>query len=168
MAVSLALTAARRESSSDMLIPQVSKPVILPRGGGLCEPRGWRLVGTGESIPAATCPFTGKSPRRSARRWRPRTIDPGGASPPLRSMAIESQVNPNTIWTQDELVREDLIYCQRGKGLYVFDEGRRRPRPRHLRWCARPLRKGCGRAVICAILRQTSEAFRAVVPCQTV
>ena len=39
-------------------------------------------------------------------------------------MAIELQVNPNTVQrAYDELVRDGLIYSQRGKGLYVSDQG---------------------------------------------
>jgi GntR family transcriptional regulator len=49
---------------------------------------------------------------------------PGEALPSLRHMAIEVQVNPNTVQrAYDELVREGLIYPQRGKGLFVADQG---------------------------------------------
>ncbi len=49
---------------------------------------------------------------------------PGEALPSLRNMAIELQVNPNTVQrAYDELVRDGLIYAQRGKGLFVSDQG---------------------------------------------
>jgi GntR family transcriptional regulator len=49
---------------------------------------------------------------------------PGEALPSLRNMAIEIQVNPNTVQrAYDELVRDGLIYAQRGKGLFVSDQG---------------------------------------------
>ena len=39
-------------------------------------------------------------------------------------MAIELHVNPNTVQrAYDELVRDGLIYSQRGKGLFVSDQG---------------------------------------------
>ncbi len=49
---------------------------------------------------------------------------PGEALPSLRNMAIELQVNPNTVQrAYDELVRDGLIYAQRGRGLFVSDQG---------------------------------------------
>ena len=49
---------------------------------------------------------------------------PGEALPSLRNMAIELQVNPNTVQrAYDELVRDGLIHSQRGKGLFVSDQG---------------------------------------------
>ena len=49
---------------------------------------------------------------------------PGEALPSLRTMAIQLQVNPNTVQrAYDELDREGLIYCQRGKGLFVAEQG---------------------------------------------
>jgi GntR family transcriptional regulator len=49
---------------------------------------------------------------------------PGEALPSLRAMAIQLQVNPNTVQrAYDELEREGLIYCQRGKGLFVAEQG---------------------------------------------
>lgn len=48
----------------------------------------------------------------------------GEALPSLRAMAIEIQVNPNTVQrAYDELAREGLIYSQRGKGLFVAEQG---------------------------------------------
>jgi GntR family transcriptional regulator len=39
-------------------------------------------------------------------------------------MAVEVQVNPNTVQrAYDELEREGLVYSQRGKGLFVADQG---------------------------------------------
>jgi GntR family transcriptional regulator len=49
---------------------------------------------------------------------------PGEALPSLRNMAIELQVNPNTVQrAYDELEREGLVYPQRGKGIFVADLG---------------------------------------------
>jgi len=49
---------------------------------------------------------------------------PGEALPSLRAMAIEIQVNPNTVQrAYDELEREGLIYSQRGRGLFVCEQG---------------------------------------------
>jgi GntR family transcriptional regulator len=49
---------------------------------------------------------------------------PGEALPSLRAMAVEIQVNPNTVQrAYDELDREGLIYGQRGKGLFVAERG---------------------------------------------
>src|SRR5208283_1209051 len=49
---------------------------------------------------------------------------PGEALPSLRKMAIELHVNPNTVQrAYDQLVRDGLIYSQRGKGLFVSDQG---------------------------------------------
>ena len=39
-------------------------------------------------------------------------------------MAIELQVNPNTVQrAYDALARDGLIYSQRGRGLFVSDQG---------------------------------------------
>jgi GntR family transcriptional regulator len=49
---------------------------------------------------------------------------PGETLPSLRAMAIEIQVNPNTVQrAYDELEREGLIYSQRGRGLFVAERG---------------------------------------------
>jgi GntR family transcriptional regulator len=49
---------------------------------------------------------------------------PGEALPSLRALAIDVQVNPNTVQrAYDELAREGLIYARRGKGLFVAEEG---------------------------------------------
>jgi GntR family transcriptional regulator len=49
---------------------------------------------------------------------------PGEALPSLRAMALETQVNPNTVQrAYDELEREGLIYAQRGRGLFVAERG---------------------------------------------
>ena len=48
---------------------------------------------------------------------------PGEPLPSLRALAINVQVNPNTVQrAYDELAREGLIYSQRGKGLFVSEE----------------------------------------------
>ena len=49
---------------------------------------------------------------------------PGEVLPSLRAMAIEIHVNPNTVQrAYDELEREGLIYSQRGRGLFVAEQG---------------------------------------------
>lgn len=49
---------------------------------------------------------------------------PGEALPSLRAMAVEVQVNPNTVQrAYDELEREGLVYSQRGRGLFVSEQG---------------------------------------------
>lgn len=50
---------------------------------------------------------------------------PGEALPSLRAMALEAKVNPNTVQrAYDELSRDGLIYAQRGRGLFVAEQGR--------------------------------------------
>jgi GntR family transcriptional regulator len=49
---------------------------------------------------------------------------PGESLPSLRALALEVQVNPNTVQrAYDELSREGMIYAQRGKGLFVAEVG---------------------------------------------
>jgi len=49
---------------------------------------------------------------------------PGESLPSLRALAIDAQVNPNTVQrAYDELAREGLIYARRGKGLFVAEQG---------------------------------------------
>lgn len=50
---------------------------------------------------------------------------PGEAIPSLNAMSIQVQVNANTVQkAYDELAREGLIYSQRGKGLFVAEQGK--------------------------------------------
>jgi GntR family transcriptional regulator len=49
---------------------------------------------------------------------------PDEVLPSLRAMAIRAHVNPNTVQrAYDELEREGLIYCRRGRGLFVAERG---------------------------------------------
>jgi len=49
---------------------------------------------------------------------------PGETLPSLRALAIDAQVNPNTVQkAYDELEREGLVFSRRGKGLFVSEEG---------------------------------------------
>ena len=49
---------------------------------------------------------------------------PGEPLPSLRALAIDVQVNPNTVQrAYAELEREGLVYSQRGKGLFVAEQG---------------------------------------------
>jgi GntR family transcriptional regulator len=51
---------------------------------------------------------------------------PGESLPSLRTMAIDLQVNPNTVQrAYDDLEREGLIYSRRGVGLFVAKRGTR-------------------------------------------
>lgn len=48
---------------------------------------------------------------------------PGESLPSQRSLAVDLQVNPNTVQrAYDELMREGLVYAQRGKGLFVAEQ----------------------------------------------
>jgi GntR family transcriptional regulator len=50
---------------------------------------------------------------------------PGEALPSLNALALQVQVNPNTVQkAYDELAREGLIYSQRGKGMFVAEKGK--------------------------------------------
>ena len=50
---------------------------------------------------------------------------PRESLPSLRALALETKVNPNTVQrAYDELEREGIVYSQRGKGLFVTEEGR--------------------------------------------
>ncbi|MFH1919581.1 MAG: GntR family transcriptional regulator [Planctomycetota bacterium] len=49
---------------------------------------------------------------------------PGETLPSLRALAIDAQVNPNTVQkAYDKLEREGLVFSRRGKGLFVSEEG---------------------------------------------
>jgi GntR family transcriptional regulator len=48
---------------------------------------------------------------------------PGEALPSQRALAVEIQVNPNTVQrAYDELLRQGVVHAQRGKGLFVADQ----------------------------------------------
>jgi GntR family transcriptional regulator len=48
---------------------------------------------------------------------------PGDAVPSLRVMALQVQVNPNTVQrAYEQLAREGVIYARRGRGLFVADQ----------------------------------------------
>ena len=50
---------------------------------------------------------------------------PGESLPSLRALALDVQVNPNTVQrAYDELARDGLIYSRRGKGLFVAEQGK--------------------------------------------
>ncbi len=50
------------------------------------------------------------------------TLQPGDRLKPVRDMALEYRVNPNTIQkTYEELEREHMIETQRGVGSFVID-----------------------------------------------
>lgn len=49
---------------------------------------------------------------------------PGEALPSLRVLALDIKVNPNTVQrAYDELLREETVYSQRGRGLFVAEQG---------------------------------------------
>lgn len=73
----------------------------------------------------------------------------GEAVPSLRAMALEVQVNPNTVQrAYDELAREGVIYSQRGKGLFVADQAASSAQTRAQQSVRRDFEKGirAGRA----------------------
>ena len=50
---------------------------------------------------------------------------PGESLPSLRVLALDVQVNPNTVQrAYDQLTRDGLIYSRRGKGLFVAEKGK--------------------------------------------
>jgi GntR family transcriptional regulator len=50
---------------------------------------------------------------------------PGEPLPSLNALALQVQVNPNTVQkAYDELAREGVVYSQRGKGLFVAEKGK--------------------------------------------
>ena len=54
---------------------------------------------------------------------------PGEMIPSLRGLAMDLQVNPNTVQrAYDELEREGIIVARRGVGLFVADRDMRQPR----------------------------------------
>ena len=88
---------------------------------------------------------------------------PGEALPSLRNMAIELQVNPNTVQrAYDELARDGLIYAQRGKGLFVSDQGTASAQGRALEVARRAFEEGVRAARSAGVsvdqLRQIFEA----------
>ena len=49
---------------------------------------------------------------------------PGESLPSLRALAVQIQVNPNTVQrAYDELLRQGIAYSQRGRGLFVSEQG---------------------------------------------
>ncbi len=88
---------------------------------------------------------------------------PGEMLPSLRNMAIDLQVNPNTVQrAYDELVRDGLIYSQRGKGLFVSDQGTASAQGRALEVVRRAFEEGVRAARSAGVnvdqLRQIFEA----------
>ena len=62
----------------------------------------------------------------AAGLYRPRE-----SLPSLRALALDVQVNPNTVQrAYDELARDGLIYSRRGKGLFVAEQGKADARTR--------------------------------------
>lgn len=68
---------------------------------------------------------------------------PGEAIPSLNAMSLQVQVNPNTVQkAYDELAREGLIYAQRGKGLFVAEQGKTSARTSARQAVQRAFREG--------------------------
>ena len=68
---------------------------------------------------------------------------PGESLPSLRALAIDVQVNPNTVQrAYDELAREGLIQARRGKGLFVTEEGTASARTRAQQMVRRAFEQG--------------------------
>ncbi len=68
---------------------------------------------------------------------------PGEAIPSLNAMSLQVQVNPNTVQkAYDELAREGVIYAQRGKGLFVAEQGKTSARTSARQAVQRAFREG--------------------------
>ena len=90
---------------------------------------------------------------------------PGEAIPSLNAMSLEVQVNPNTVQkAYDELAREGLIYAQRGKGLFVAEQGNTSARTSAQQAAQRAFREGIrgGRAAGMSA-REIRRAFTAAL-----
>lgn len=89
----------------------------------------------------------------------------GEVLPSLRALAIELQVNPNTVQrAYDELEREGLVYSQRGKGLFVAEQGAEAANRRAIDTVGRVLQDGVRTARSAGIAReQIDEVFQSVV-----
>jgi len=90
---------------------------------------------------------------------------PGEVIPSLRVLAIDLQVNPNTVQrAYDELEREGLIYSQRGKGLYVAEQGAASAHRRALDTVSRAFDQGVRCAQAAGMSRtQLDEVFQSAV-----
>jgi GntR family transcriptional regulator len=90
---------------------------------------------------------------------------PGEALPSLRALAIDVQVNPNTVQrAYDELEREGLVYCQRGKGLFVAEQGAASAHRRAVDSLRKAFQEGI-RAGLAAGMKskQIAEVFKAAI-----
>lgn len=90
---------------------------------------------------------------------------PGEALPSLRGMAVEIQVNPNTVQrAYEELEREGLIYAQRGKGLFVAERGTSCAQTNSEEGVRRALEEGIRAGQAAGMSgRQIQEIFRTVL-----
>lgn len=92
---------------------------------------------------------------------------PGEGLPSLRALAIDIQVNPNTVQrAYDELEREGLVFSRRGKGLFVAEQGTASARTRAQNDVRRVFEEGirAGQAAGMTI-EQLREVFEAAVDC---
>ena len=68
---------------------------------------------------------------------------PGESLPSLRALALDVQVNPNTVQrAYDELARDGLIYARRGKGMFVAEQGKLDARTRAMQTVRRSFEEG--------------------------
>lgn len=96
---------------------------------------------------------------------------PGEPLPSLRALALDVQVNPNTVQrAYDELARDGLIYSRRGKGVFVAEQGNVHARSRAeetvLRWFDEGIRAGYAAGMNASEVRhvfKTSMGARAIV-----
>ncbi len=90
---------------------------------------------------------------------------PGESLPSLRALAIDLQVNPNTVQhAYDELDREGLIYCQRGKGLFVAQQGTASAHSRAVDTVRKAFREGVRAGQAAGMSpQQIREVFQAAV-----
>ncbi len=67
---------------------------------------------------------TCRSPKGCAGAIAAGVYRPGEALPSQRALAVQVQVNPNTVQrAYDELLRQGIAYAQRGRGLFVSEQG---------------------------------------------
>jgi GntR family transcriptional regulator len=90
---------------------------------------------------------------------------PGEALPSLRGLAVQLHVNPNTVQrAYDELAREGLIYAERGKGLFVADQGAAAARKRAVDTVNKAFQAGVRTGQAAGIgPKQIGEIFRATL-----
>jgi GntR family transcriptional regulator len=90
---------------------------------------------------------------------------PGEAIPSLKAMSLKAKVNPNTVQrAYDELAREGVIYSQRGRGLFVAEQGKASARTIAQQSLQRTLQDGIRAARAAGVsLREIRKVFTAAI-----